>query len=214
MRCSNCARHVKPVVALDIDGTLSEYHEPLLAFAEGWLGKYVMRRYDGSCSLAEWMGVTPDVYRAVKLAYRQGGMKRVQPMYPDAQDLVFTLLGAGCEVWITTTRPYNRFDSTDPDTREWLRRNVGEFGTHYDGLIYDDHKYERLLEAVGPDRVIGIVDDLPEQVSSADALGLMPLFIHREHNQHSGGMTKVSDLKYAARVLTQRAEGWYAAQEA
>lgn len=208
MLCSECARHVRPVVALDIDGTEAMYHESLLEFAERWLGSYVAPRYDGSVKLAKWMGISDDTYRAMKLAYRQGGFKRWMPMYSDAWDLAPTLVNAGIEVWFTTTRPYNRFDSTDPDTREWLRRNVGEYGTHYHGLIYDDHKYDRLLETVGPNRVIGVVDDLPEQYQAAELLGLSPLLVRRQHNQHHNEGHIVESLHQARNVLLERADGW------
>lgn len=212
MRCTDCHKPLRPVVAVDIDGTLGQYHQHFLTFAEGWLGRYVDPRYDGSVDLAMWLGVSKDIYRQVKLAYRQGGMKRTMPPYEGVLDLTSALVLAGCELWITTTRPYMRLDNVDPDTREWLRRNVGEMGVHYDGLIYDEDKYARLVEIVGPDRVVGVVEDLPEQFARALNLGLGPLMIKRQHNEFMWNALaheeKAATLNIAGDKLTQRIRGW------
>lgn len=167
MLCTNCSKVVKPVVALDIDGTIGRYHEHFLKFAEAYLDKDEVWDYDSSQSFRSWFcssyGVTEDVWHDVKLAYRQGGMKRSMPAYPGAKLLAEKIKEFGAELWITTTRPYIRHDNVDPDTREWLRRN----GIVYDYLLYDGHKYEKLMNLVGSDRVAIIIDDLNEELQEA-----------------------------------------------
>lgn len=128
----------------------------------------------------------------------------MMPRYEGATEIALELNGDGIEVWITTTRPYMRFDSTDPDTREWLQRN----GISYEGLIYDDDKYARLLDIVGKRRVIGVVEDLPEQYDRAEALGLAPIMVARNHNVNSRRSTVAGSLYVAARMLRDRAKGW------
>lgn len=158
----------KPLVALDIDGTLGDYHTHFLRFAEGWLGRSMPdpAAMNPGLQLWEHMEVDRTTYRAIKLAYRQGGLKRSMPAYPHAAELAAAIRDAGAEVWICTTRPYQRHDSIDQDTQEWLRRN----GIAWDSLLYDlvdrkYSKYEELARQAGG-RVVMIVDDLPEALAT------------------------------------------------
>jgi hypothetical protein len=115
----------------------------------------------------------------MKLGYRQSGLKRGMPCFPGATELCSKLRRAGAEIWICTTRPYLRLDNIDPDTREWLRRNK----IQYDGVLYGANKYRQLRDIVGGERIVGVLDDLPEMVAAAAGLGLRPVLISRHHNQ-------------------------------
>lgn len=165
----------KPVVALDIDGTLGDYHTNFLTFADKYFhsncGSWVelaSRKDNPGLPLWEWMGISQRDYRDAKLAYRQGGWKRWMPCYPQAAELTRAIREEGAEVWLCTTRPYLRLDNVDPDTREWLRRNRIE----YDALLFDPAheedgtKYDELFRQA-PYRVAAIVDDLPEMIEAA-----------------------------------------------
>lgn len=173
MLCTSCSAVVKPVVAIDIDGTLADYHGMLLNLTCDYMGVLPEDRppgsYDGTQNFGDWVcrsfGIERSDYRDIKLALRQGGYKRFMPPIGDVAAFV-SELRASCEVWVTTTRPYMRHDSVDPDTREWLRR----YGVRFDGLLYDEDKYTRLAEYVNPQRIIMVLDDLPEQYDSAAAL--------------------------------------------
>lgn len=171
----------KPVVALDIDGTLGDYHAHFLTFAQEWLGQPMPHPSDINprLPLHEFMGISHELYRQIKLAYRQGGLKRTMTAYPGAAELTGRIRAMGAQVWICTTRPYLRLDNIDPDTREWLRRNEIE----YDAILFDDldgvtsgghkpgGKYGELMEQVGP-RVVACADDLPDQLIAAFAAGV------------------------------------------
>jgi FMN phosphatase YigB (HAD superfamily) len=166
---------IKPVVAIDIDGTLADYHDHFMNFAIGWLGWGSQKprgsfAYDGSEPHREWFVRTMDVdvstFRAIKLAFRQGGMKRTMPEYKESAETIHFIKNLGAEVWLTTTRPWERFDRVDPDTRHWLSEREIEF----DGLIYDDNKMAALAERVDPDRVVAVVDDLIEVLEEAHQL--------------------------------------------
>lgn len=214
MLCTDCNRTVKPVVALDIDGTLGDYHGHFLHFAAAWLGgggkdqgRNWALTYDGSVSLAQFMRIPPDLYRQVKLAFRQGGLKRMMPMFIGADRIADYLRRAGAEVWITTTRPYMRLDNVDPDTREWLQRN----GIKYDGLIYDESKYLQLCSIVGYERVVGVLDDLGEQYDKAAELGLNPILRKTTYNGAVERPDSASNLATAERMLLDRVKGWYKA---
>lgn len=164
---------MKPVIALDIDGTLGDYHGHFTRFAEQWMGRPMpdpQRNTDG-VPLYRWLGMSKATYRDCKLAYRQGGLKRSMPCYPGARELTVAVRRAGAEVWICTTRPYLRLDNIDPDTRHWLRRN----GIQYDGVVFGEHKYRTLRKLVGIERILSVVDDLPELCEQASAS--MPLVI-------------------------------------
>lgn len=203
MRCSNCFEEVKPVVAIDIDGTLADYHNHFINFAIGWLGSGSkqprgVEAFDGSEPHREWfvrtMRVDVSTFRAIKLAFRQGGMKRTMPIYRESAETINAVRDMGAEVWLTTTRPWERFDRVDPDTRHWL----AEHGIEFDGLIYDDNKMSALAERVDPDRVVAVVDDLEEELQEAHQLFDNAVTIMRKtiHNRgvnwpHEGYMEDV-----------------------
>jgi hypothetical protein len=182
MLCSKCRDPIRPVVVLDIDGTLGAYHSHFHHFAQEYMGSKLALDYDGSCELHEWYDMDLQLYRDIKLAYRQGGMKRSMPVIYGAKDLVDAVHGAGAETWICTTRPYLRLDNIDPDTREWLARHrIG-----YDGLLYSESKYQRLLEIVDKKRIVAVLDDLPEMCEiAAKGIGKdVPLLAKAPHNSH------------------------------
>lgn len=166
----------KPVVAIDIDGTLGDYHTNFLTFADKYFvsncGSWVemaSRLDNPGLPLWKWMGIPQRDYRDAKLAYRQGGWKRWMPVYEGAARMTEAIRSElQAEVWLCTTRPYLRLDNVDPDTREWLRRNK----IRYDALLFgpmheeDGTKYDELYRQAG-DRVASIVDDLPEMIRDA-----------------------------------------------
>lgn len=170
----------KPIVALDIDGTLGDYHTHFRRFLTEWNGKDNWRGWDnahGSFSAA--LGVSKRVYREAKMAYRQGGLKRSMPVFPGAQELTASLRKTGAEIWICTTRPYMRLDNIDPDTRHWARRNH----ISYDYMIYGEKKYQELAGLVRNDRVVAVMDDLPEQVVAAQKVNLPVIWRLGPHTQ-------------------------------
>lgn len=181
----------KPVVALDIDGTLGDYHRNFLEFADryfhsgcGSWSELATREDNPGLPLWEWMGISQRAYRDAKLAYRQGGWKRWMPVYEGASRLTHEIRSAGAEVWLCTTRPYLRLDNVDPDTREWLRRNDIAF----DALIFDPleegvSKYAELHRQAG-DRVASVTDDLPEMILEAVRWSYIPILRDQPYNRH------------------------------
>lgn len=209
MQCSKCSAPVKPVVAVDIDGTLANYHRHFLCFAQGWLGEYVSKSYTGKVDLATHLGIDKRTYRELKLAYRQGGMKRSMPEFEGAHSIPYALREAGAEVWLTTTRPYLRLDNIDPDTREWCRRQ----GIEYDGLLYDEDKYARLADIVGTERIVGVLDDEYDNCVRAGELGLPSYWMRTQYNCDVPGLApdgwaQVHSVKEARERLLRRVREW------
>jgi len=172
-----------PVYAFDIDGTLGDYYEHFRWFAQLYLQKPVVAdwsraRFSGEFSDA--LGLDKELYRDIKLAYRQGGMKRSLPPLDDGvSDLIQSVRGLGVQAWITTTRPWQRLDNIDPDTQFWINHIVGKV----DGVIYGEDKYLDLIDIVGRDRILGLVDDLPENILRASELDLAAIMRHGAHNR-------------------------------
>lgn len=177
---------VKPVLALDIDGTLVDYHRHFLQFAALYFGHdpedpgYL--DYDARLPIHKHLRVSKEKYRRCKMAYRRGEMKRSLPLlplpYPQAGELTRMVRRWGIDIWLCTTRPYLAYDAVDEATRHNLRRN----GVVYQGLIWGEHKYRELVRTVGKGRVIGAIDDLPEMCRQAYGLGLRTAFAVRDHN--------------------------------
>lgn len=208
----------KPVVAIDIDGTLGDYHSHFLWFAEHWLGITMPSASDVNpgMRLSEFMGVPHHVYRECKLAYRQGGLKRFMPVYPEAPGLMRSIRAAGAEAWICTSRPYLRLDNIDPDTREWLSRNNIE----YDAVIFEGinegDKYRELTRQVDPSRIVAAADDLPEQLDLAYAVGIERVYVHDQpYNKGYGRGIRIGtgNLETLAMLISGDIRKWYHAQK-
>lgn len=218
MRCSACSAVVKPVVAIDIDGTLGNYHQHFIDFAEDWLGVHLLSGdtirvwdlYDGAGPFRDWFTRTYDVdvttFRQIKLAYRQGGLKRTMPVYDGAVDLSTDVRALGAELWLTTTRPHDRYDRVDPDTREWLRRN----GIGHDALLFGEHKLDDLRERVDLNRVVAVLDDIAAQVGIArDLFGANVGILRRTvWNRGVTADYAVEDLRAARLMIQARVEDW------
>lgn len=210
MLCSQCSAPVRPVVAIDIDGTLGDYHRHLHIFAEQWLGRaWSGPSYDGVEEYWRWFtrtfGCDRTTFRQIKLAFRQGGWKRTMPVYSGARRMIAALRDDGVEVWLTTTRPWERFDRVDPDTREWLRRNNIEF----DGLLFHDDKMNELADRVSAPRVVAVLDDQEDILLEAGRKGWTPILRKNHYNRGVAWSGKyVTDLGPAYYVIAEAVEEW------
>lgn len=180
MLCTTCSSTVRPIAAWDIDGTMGKYHEQFVDFLQDYFDRHFKSDWDGKGNWEDFLGISREQYREAKLAYRQGGFHRWMPVHQGMNTVVNAMRAADVEVWVTTTRPYLRHDSVDPDTREWLLRNSFPF----EHLLYDEDKYAKLASIVDPSRVIAVVDDIPSQYLAAQhELGTqVPILVDRYHN--------------------------------
>lgn len=212
MRCTSCNEPILPVVAVDIDGTLGDYHGHFISFLEQYLG--ITRsedNYDGVEQFRDWVcrtyGISLDKFRQIKLAYRQGGMKRSMPIDEDARRLCRAIQQAGAELWITTSRPYLRLDNIDPDTHFWLDRH----DIKPDGIIYGDDKYAQLNRVVGAYRVVAVLDDLVDMIELSEELfgRKVPILRRTQYNDGVIVEQEVASLLEARILITDRIGMWY-----
>lgn len=198
-----------PVVGLDIDGSLGEYHGWFLKFAEMWLGRKMPdpATINPGLPLHSFMGVSKATYRRIKLAYRNGGLKRGMPAYDGAHELSVQLRRWGCEVWICTSRPYLQHGPIEPDTHEWLRRNK----IKYDNVLWGEHKYYALNRLAG-NRVVAVLEDLPALARQADRCGIEVVMMNQPYNQvevhELPPVHRVHDLKEALDTLEELVLSW------
>jgi hypothetical protein len=212
MKCTTCSREIKPIVAFDIDGTLGDYHGHFALFAEQYLQRRLPRvtNWSSDQEFSEFLEIEKEEYRRIKLAYRQGGLKRSMPLYQGMIDRVQQARADGCEVWLTTTRPWMSHNNLHPDTRFWLDRA----GLEFDSLLYDEDKYRVLAEATDPDRVILIVDDLPEQWRAAARIfgDGVPVIAATTYNRwfHRGAVIPLAcNAAMLSPVISDRVARWH-----
>jgi hypothetical protein len=190
-----------PVVAIDVDGTLGDYHGHFLRFAEQWYGRAMPNpaEINPGLPLHKFMRTSKATYRNCKLAYRQGGLERSMPAYPGASELTEAIRKQGAEVWLCTTRPYLKLDTQSPNTTHWLRRNHIQF----DRMLSGPHKYRDLVKQVGKDRIAAVLDDLPEMIYQANDLGLWTMIRDQPYNKHVNWHYRAIDLHQARRTILQ-----------
>lgn len=203
-----------PVVALDIDGTSGDYHGHFTRFAEQWVGRPMPdpAANTGGIPLYKHLGISKSTYRQCKLAYRQGGMKRSMPVYEGIGEFTRYVRKNGAQVWICTTRPYLRLDNIDPDTRHWLTKRAK---MQYDAVLYGEHKYRDLVKIVGRDRVLFVVDDLPELIQQAISLDVPAILRDQPYNRYfdegSAGVTRVGKVSELTAEFDAAMKEWRAA---
>lgn len=211
MRCTDCSRELRPVVAVDIDGTMADYHGTFTAFVRWYFGRdeteMPAEPWDGQGEMEDYLRLTKHQYREAKLAYRQGGNKRTLPIHNGAKELCHEVRAMGAELWVATSRPWQRLDNIDPDTRFWLDSNDIEF----DGILYGDDKYTQLLKIVERERIAGVIEDLPEQIEVLSASGI-PFFQHYQpHNSSLAGRWSPGGTLAEARLwITYQINDWKA----
>ena len=206
MLCSDCSALVRPVVALDIDGTLADYYEHFRSFAEMYWARPMRRGWHGQGNWEEFLGMTQQEYRQAKLAYRQGGMKRNLPLYIGVPDFIRRLSHLDLEIWVATTRPWQRLDNVDPDTQWWLSHTLN-FQPY--GLLYGEDKYDQLCMAVDRERILMVVDDLQENLLAASVAGINGWQVAREHNTHPNvKWHQRGNLSDILREITMLSETW------
>lgn len=216
MHCSECGEIIKPIVAVDIDGTIGDYHGHFLRFASEWTGKGLEPLLGGSIHM--YSGVFPfrqyccrlfDIddatYRNIKLAYRQGGMKRSMPIMAGAQALCWAIKDAGAELWVTTTRPYLSLDNIVPDTVHWLSR----WEIDYDYMLFDADKYAQMAERIDTVRVVAVLDDLGEMYDAASAAigSHAPILVQGSFN-YQVRRPSMSSLDACADIVLARIASW------
>lgn len=194
-------RPLRPVVGVDIDGTLGDWHGQFTWFAEHYLQRKLPWSWDGTIPFYQSLGISRTTYRTLKLAFRQSGLKRAMPLLPGAWSLTNEVRKAGAELWICTTRPYLRLDNIDPDTRWWLRHHR----LNYDGVLFGEKKFNDLKKLFG-ERIVAVIDDLPEYVERASTAELPAFLLDKTYNRHAASLSRMLSLAAAESAFLEKIE--------
>lgn len=189
---------------MDIDGTAGYFHEHFIRFAAMYLQRQISLPWTGEKPFWQHLGVSKLTYRQIKLCYRQGAIKRSMPVVLGAPGFTRAVRRAGAELWVCTTRPYLRLDNIDPDTRFWLRHN----GFQHDGVLFGESKYRDLAQLVGSHRVVGVLDDDPEQIERAKAMNLNAFLMNREYNQNVTDSIRFPSMEVATKYFLTLVRKW------
>ena len=185
-----------PIVALDLDGTLGDYHRHFEMFAKMWTGRDIKWDPDTNGPFYKQLGMSRTTYRECKLAYRMGGMKRSIPVFPFAQSLTRSIRAEGVQVVACTTRPFKAVATIDNDTQHWIRRHRLQI----DNILYGEHKYRDLARMAGRSKIICCLDDDLSQLDIARSLDIVGIMRRNEANKNyipQQDQTFVWDLKEA-----------------
>lgn len=172
-----------PIVALDVDGVLADYHGHLHWFAELYLQRKVP--LDWGTANGEFdkaMHLTKEEYRQIKLCYVHSGLRRAMPLKDSlASSLCREVRRSGCQLWLCASKPWKQTLPVDHDLMFWLDLHRIEA----DAILFGDNKYEQLVTAAQAP-IICAVDDLPEQVERAIGLDIPTALRDGDHNKWWG----------------------------
>ncbi len=75
-------------------------------------------------------------------------------------------------------------------------------------MISGPHKYRDLVKQVGKDRIVAVLDDLPEMIQQASDIGLWTMLRDQPYNRHFNWHYRAVDLHQARRTITQEVRTW------
>jgi len=170
------------IVGVDIDGVLADYPRSFIEFVNEKTGNHYpwqnIREYNISDVLIKW-GLNPDDAARLKHLYRDSGQKRFIPVIEGARQFLDELKYMGYTVVLLTSRPINRYKRIFADTQYWLVENK----LHYDVILFDEAKGERLVKEFGQDKVEFFVDDVAGFANGISDAGLKCYLIDKAYNQ-------------------------------
>ncbi len=74
-------------------------------------------------------------------------------------------------------------------------------------MISGEHKYRDLVKQVGKERIVAVLDDLPEMIEQANGLGLWTILRDQPYNKHIIA-NRTSDLYHAYDRIRGRLNDW------
>lgn len=178
------------IVGVDIDGVLADYPRSFVEFINKETGsKYHWRDikdYNISDQLIK-MGLHPLDAVRLKHLYRDSGQKRFIPVVEGARQFLEELKYMGYIVVLLTSRPVNEYKRIFADTQYWLAENK----LHYDAILFDEAKGERLVKEFGKDKVEFFVDDVAGFANGISEAGFRCYLINKPYNEDVPVHTKV-----------------------
>jgi len=166
------------IAGIDIDGILGDYPRSFVEFINEQLGTSFDYRNIRSYNIGEALGLSPEESARLKHLYRETGQKRFIQVIEGAKQFLDELKYMGYIVVLLTSRPYKKYKRIYGDTQYWLAENK----LHYDAILWDDMKGERLIQEFGRDRVEFFVDDVAEFANGISKFGMKCYLINRSYN--------------------------------
>jgi len=181
------------IVGVDIDGVLADYPRSFVEFVNEQLGTSYDYRTIKNYNVPEQLGLPAAESARLKHLYRDSGQKRFIPVIEGARQFLDELKYMGYIVVLLTSRPIDKYKRIFADTQYWLAENK----LHYDAILFDEAKGERLLKEFGKDKVEFFVDDVAGFANGISEAGFHCYLIDKPYNQFSTLplVTRVNTLK-------------------
>jgi uncharacterized HAD superfamily protein/NTP pyrophosphatase (non-canonical NTP hydrolase) len=197
------------IVGVDIDGVLADYPRSFVEFVNQQLGT------DYNCKTVKGYDIVSELKlgehgKRLKHLYRDSGQKRFIPVVEGARQFLEELKYMGYIVVLLTSRPINEYKRIFADTQYWLAANK----LHYDAILFDEAKGERLVKEFGRDKVEFFVDDVAGFANGISEAGFRCYLINKSYNTDvkvNDGVTRVDDLREV--ILRARVEKHRRAQK-
>lgn len=195
---------MKPQVAVDIDGVLTDAMGPLLAIINADLGVELDQNdlttwfaFDELlASYQQAIGRPIDDY--IEAILHRERFLLAQPLYLPAITGMRRLAGLASKLWIITSRKTSYGPHIARETKQWL----DEHGFVYDELIFESDKARFCREQ----KISYLIEDRDTTVLEAQTMGIGALLIDQPWNRHVNatglnGIWRLRDLSRAAAVI-------------
>lgn len=167
------------IVGVDIDGVLADYPRSFVEFVNEQLGTAYDYRDIKDYNIADALGLDTAEATRLKHLYRDSGQKRFIPVIEGARQFLDELKYMGYTVVLLTSRPIDKYKRIFADTQYWLAENR----MHYDAILFDEAKGERLVKEFGKDKVEFFIDDVAGFANGISDAGFRCYLIDKAYNQ-------------------------------
>lgn len=167
------------IAGIDIDGILADYPRSFVEFINQAKGTNFDYRNVKEYNIAEELGLSTEEICRYKHEYRDTGAKRFVPVIDGAKQFLDELKYMGYTVVLLTSRPVDKYKRIFADTQYWLAENK----LHYDAILFDEWKGERLIKEFGRDKVEFFVDDVAGFANGISEAGLKCYLMRKTYNE-------------------------------
>jgi phosphoglycolate phosphatase-like HAD superfamily hydrolase len=165
------------VVAVDIDGVLSDYPAVFCEWVCQTVPEFSFERRGDVPFLSALRGeLGARRYLELKDRYRESGAKREQRVRAGAKALLDGLRAEGLNVVLLSARPYWRFSRIYADTLEWLDAN----GLRHEAVLFDREKHRRIVERFPG--LLAMLEDDPVIAAEVVSAGVPVVLVENELN--------------------------------
>lgn len=172
------------IVGVDIDGVLADYPRGFVDFVNEQTGRNIdpiaIVGYNVADELSKEFGMDRQECINLKHIYRDSGQKRFIPVIEGARQFLEELKCMGLTVVLLTSRPVKEYKRMFADTQYWLAENK----LHYDAILFDEAKGERLIKEFGKDKVRFFVDDVASFANGISNNGIKCYLLNKSYNRN------------------------------